>query len=104
MPTRIVDEVPPGAHGVLVTLEGEEIEGTLDSLTGCGYVNFATRNPDGSLVLEYGDDTEVFWNDQKHAVNEHGEIIFRTINGRHVPASQVKIIPADEPFHNSPSE
>ena len=87
----IEDEIPPGTSGKLVTLDGEEIEGTLENLTGTAIVSSATRNADGSIEMDYEGSTDIDWNTQT-TVKRDGEILFVTASCRFVPQSQVKLV------------
>lgn len=91
--TMIVqDEVPCGTTGRLVSLDGIPIDGTLESVPGLARIISATRQPDGSLDIDYDGQTDLEWNDQESITDANGEKIFVTMYGQPLPASQVKLI------------
>lgn len=88
------DEVPVGEEGRLVTLDGEEIIGTLERVPGTANIGSASRNSDGSINIEHGGETDIDWNEQK-TVKINGERLFVTASGDTVTESQVKVVADD---------
>lgn len=88
------DEVPVGEEGRLVTLDGEEIIGTLERVPGTANIGSASRNDDGSINIEHGGETDIDWNEQK-TVKINGERLFVTASGDTVTESQVKVVADD---------
>lgn len=87
------DLVAAGQTGELQTVDGREVIGTSEVLTGCARIHGATRNPDGSLDLDWAGDTEIDWNAQKTR-HRYGERLFVTDDGDEVPESQVRLVRA----------
>lgn len=85
------DDIPVGESGFLCTLSGEAIIGSYETLNGVADIVSATRSVDGSLEVEHGGGTDVFWNSQKPVI-ECGERVFVTESGAHVLASEVKLV------------
>jgi len=90
--TSAIDEVPVGVSGKLITLGGDEIQGTLEMVKGVAGIASAVRNDDGSLRYEYNGKTDIWWDGQKTAKTPSGEAIFVTEDGEQVPESQVKLV------------
>lgn len=89
----VMDEVRIGEEGLLVTLDGEEIVGTFEILPGVAFVSGATRLIDGSIDPIYQGQTDIDYDAQKSCRNGQNERIFVTASDKHVPTSQVKLIP-----------
>lgn len=88
-----IDKVAPGEFSKLITKDGEEVAGTYETMPGTSGIDLATRQPDGTLDLEYAGGTDVCWDDQK-TVKVNGERQFVTASGKIVPESEVILVPA----------
>lgn len=85
------DEVAAGTEGVLVTLDGQEIIGTAELLTGTAGISGATRKQDGSLEITYDGQTDIDWDGQE-TEKIAGEKLYVTAAGAIVPESEVKVV------------
>jgi len=88
------DQVPAGVPGKLVRADnGFSIIGTLDTVPGtCGILS-AIRDESGDLEIEGNGDTDMDWNEQRHARNGRGEILFVDQAYNIVPESMVIVAP-----------
>lgn len=90
-----IDKVAPGEFSKLITKDGEEVNGTYETMPGTAGISLAVRKPDGTLDIEYAGGTDIWWNGQK-TVKVNGERQFVTASGKIVPESEVILVPRNK--------
>lgn len=84
-----------GAYLVLASgLDWRSLQGTVEDIySSVAEVACVTRNPDGSLELEWGGATEVNWNAQETRKDEQGFRMWLTSDGEQVCEAQCVLMP-----------
>lgn len=89
------DEVELGESGKLETIDGRSIIGTFENMAGHSLLNSVSRNPNGTLEVEFEGETVVWW-DSGVTVHQRGERMFVTSDYETVPESRLKLVPGDQ--------
>lgn len=97
IPVPVADDIPAGEEGDLVTLAGEPVLGTSETLLATNDLRSATRQPDGTLSLHYGDAIRIHWDTAQQQTDIAGVGVYITRSGAIVPESQVKLVPKTNP-------
>ncbi len=86
---------PSRPIGQLVRRDDPDIEilGALERVPGCALVAEASPNGRGGVNLVYGDETRMYWEEQRpvREAGEGGQLVFIDVNGLEVLESEVLI-------------